>query len=95
VKFWNVASGAEETELRYHKESVTALLFSADGRSLLSSDREGCTAIWHTASARLLLPLDKHNMPVDLSRNWIGPTLFRAVESTSLQADLLPLGEER
>jgi eukaryotic-like serine/threonine-protein kinase len=95
VKFWNFASGAEETELRYHKESVTALLFSADGRSLLSSDREGCTAIWHTASARLLLPLDKHNMPVDLSRNWIGPTLFRAVESTSLQADFLPLGEER
>ncbi|MDX1930362.1 MAG: WD40 repeat domain-containing serine/threonine-protein kinase, partial [Pirellulaceae bacterium] len=95
VKFWDGLSGEEATELRYHKETITSLLFSADGRSLLSADREGCTAIWHTASGRLLLPLDKHDLPVTLSRNWIGPRMFRAVESTSVQADFLPLGEEK
>jgi eukaryotic-like serine/threonine-protein kinase len=92
VKFWNVVTGAEEAVLLYHKETVTSVLFSADGQSLLSSDHDGCTAVWHTASARFLLQLDKHNKAVNLSRNWTGPMVFRGLEYTSLQADFLQIG---
>lgn len=93
VKIWDVL-GAEVAEMRQHRETVTSVLFSQDGQSLLSSDRDGSTAIWHTASCRLLLELDKHPRAVNLSRNWLGPLLFRAVESSTVRADLLHQGSE-
>ena len=47
LKLWWIDTGDEAAELNSHKTRVTSLAFSADGRWLVSADREGWTYIWH------------------------------------------------
>ncbi len=94
VKFWDIAAGKEIANLLHHKEEVTSVLFSPDGNSLLSCDRNGRTVVWHTDSYRFLLELDKQKNPAFLNHDWHGTTLFRTTELRTVRADFLRLGEK-
>ena len=46
LKLWWIDTGDEAAELKAHKTRVTTLAFSADGRRLVSADRDGHTYVW-------------------------------------------------
>ncbi|KPV50193.1 hypothetical protein SE17_28400, partial [Kouleothrix aurantiaca] len=51
VRLWDVASGAQRSELRAHGLRVLSLAFSPDGAHLAStSDQGGQLILWNVAS---------------------------------------------
>jgi WD40 repeat protein len=46
LKLWSIGTGDEVAELFAHKHRVQSLSFSADGRRLVSADRDGLTCVW-------------------------------------------------
>ena len=43
---WDVTTGAEEQKLVGHKESITSVLFSSDGKTLISGSLDGTVLLW-------------------------------------------------
>src|SRR5262249_54457207 len=54
VILWDAATGAPTRTLRGHKNVVTALVFSPDGRQIASASPRESVRVWEAASGRLL-----------------------------------------
>ncbi|HEY2200470.1 MAG TPA: caspase family protein, partial [Solirubrobacteraceae bacterium] len=52
IRLVDLATGAQVAELKGHTSTVTALAFSADGRRLVSSGRDGALRVWQLAEGR-------------------------------------------
>jgi WD40 repeat protein len=46
VKLWDAATGKERGVLQGHKWGVTALWFSADGRTAATASKDGTVKLW-------------------------------------------------
>lgn len=60
IRIWNIASGELVAKLRGHSDSVYAIKFTADGKSLVSGSLDCTVKYWDTTS---LLPHDTHFPP--------------------------------
>jgi len=53
IKLWNFTQGESSCrELKQHTDMITAIAFASDGRSLLTSGRDGRVIIWDAAAAK-------------------------------------------
>ncbi|MFM7369998.1 MAG: WD40 repeat domain-containing protein, partial [Sphaerospermopsis kisseleviana] len=46
IKLWDVATGEEISSIAGHTNTVTSLVFSADGKTLVSSGEDNKIKIW-------------------------------------------------
>lgn len=76
IRIWELEAGASIAELRHHKDGITSLLFSPDGRTLLSTDQAGSRAVWHSATGKLLYELESSGFNSFFSNSWIGSNVF-------------------
>lgn len=60
VRVRDVLTGREKFKLRGHTSPVTRLVFSSDGRRLVSSGRDGVVLVWDVESGRPLCTLSGH-----------------------------------
>jgi Protein kinase domain/WD domain, G-beta repeat len=64
VKLWNPESSALIRTYKGHKDFVTALGFSNDGRTLASGSLDGGVRLWSTSANRLVRQLSVHKVKV-------------------------------
>jgi WD40 repeat protein len=64
VKLWNPESSALVRTYKGHKDFVTALGFSSDGRTLASGSLDGGVRLWSTSANRLQRQLSVHKVKV-------------------------------
>lgn len=64
ISLLDLASGREQAEIDAHKGTVICLLFSRDGKLLISAGFDGAVKLWDTASGRLVQTLPGHRGPV-------------------------------
>jgi glucose repression regulatory protein TUP1 len=57
IRIWNIATGEVVAKLRGHSDSVYAIKFTADGKSLVSGSLDYTVKYWDTTN---LLPHDAH-----------------------------------
>jgi WD40 repeat protein/serine/threonine protein kinase len=60
IHLWDAASGEEILQLTGHEGPVTALQFSADGRTLLSGSIDETVRLWDVASGEQIRRFDGH-----------------------------------
>jgi serine/threonine protein kinase len=86
VRLWNPTSGSEVRVYRGHRDFVTALAFSSDGRILASAGLDGSIRLWSTASRRLQRTLPRHAKRVtDLAFSPSGEYLASASEDGTVR----------
>lgn len=86
VRLWNPTSGSEVRTYRGHRDFITALAFSGDGRVLASAGLDGSIRLWSTASRRLQRTLPRHAKRVtDLSFSPSGEFLASASEDGTVR----------
>jgi serine/threonine protein kinase len=64
VKLWNPGSEALVRTYKGHKDFVTALSFSNDGKTLASGSLDGGVRLWSTTANRLIRQLSVHKVKV-------------------------------
>jgi WD40 repeat protein len=64
VKLWNPGTEALVRTYKGHKDFVTALSFSNDGRTLASGSLDGGVRLWSTTANRLVRQLSVHKVKV-------------------------------
>jgi len=52
IKLWDVATETVRTTLRGHSRAVTSIVFSPDGRSLISGSADTTVRFWDTSTSR-------------------------------------------
>lgn len=87
LRLWNLETGTSLAELRHHKDRVTSIVMSPDGRTFLTTDNSGATSVWHTVARKLLFELDVEEGEACLAANWSGQNLFRRGSEILLHAD--------
>jgi WD40 repeat protein/tetratricopeptide (TPR) repeat protein len=65
IKMWDVATGAELTTLRGRKGAVTFVLFTPDGKRLVSGNGDKTMTVWDVATGTELMTL--HGGPVNVT----------------------------
>ena len=60
VQIWDVAARKEIAQCRGHKQKITSVAWSPDGKRLVSSSDDGTVRVWEPISGRLLLTLRGH-----------------------------------
>ncbi|MBI5545652.1 MAG: protein kinase, partial [Deltaproteobacteria bacterium] len=87
LKLWRPGESGEPTTLDGAQESISAVLFSSDGRTLISASRTGTLLLWDVAmgkeSGRLTVPSD--HLPERLAVSASG----RLLASAGLDRDVL------
>ena len=69
IKLWDVASGRELRTLSGHRNGVTSVAFSPDGKVLASGSDDNTIKLWDVASGRELRTLSGHTDAVTPSRS--------------------------
>jgi WD40 repeat protein len=64
IKIWDISTLSEVATLQGHQDSITAMRFSPDGKTLLSSSRDGTVKAWKVEVGKYLL--DLHVSPQEL-----------------------------
>jgi WD40 repeat protein len=65
VKLWDTAAQKELRTLDASKETINALAFAADGKSLLTAGADRVIRRWETDSGKLLKALDEQGAPIE------------------------------
>jgi WD40 repeat protein len=60
VRFWELATGKEIQSLRGFKSELSYMVFSSDGRTLLSSSYDRAVRLWEVRTGKLIRKLDGH-----------------------------------
>ena len=69
IRLWEVATGKAFAELHGHQGRVERLLFTPDGRTLITGGADGTILLWDIRPQRLAAPSDKPNAAA-LARGW-------------------------
>ena len=64
IQLWNANNGKELRTLKGHKDIVSTLAFSADGKTLVSGSNDDTLRTWNTNTGRLLRKLSGHSNDV-------------------------------
>jgi WD40 repeat protein/HEAT repeat protein len=64
VHVWDLVARKEARVLRGHSRGVLAVVFSADGRRLLTAGLDNLVCVWEAASGNLLFSLEGHSAAV-------------------------------
>jgi RNA polymerase sigma factor (sigma-70 family) len=65
LRFWDVATGAEQRRLGVDEAQREGLVFSGDGR-ILASGRDGIIRLWHVDSGQESVPVEGHQALIRL-----------------------------
>src|SRR5262249_27338783 len=60
VKLWEVLTGKEVHTLKGFRGEVSQLLFTRDGRTLLSASYDHCVRLWEARTGRLIQEIEAH-----------------------------------
>lgn len=60
VQFWNLKTGNFESEFYPHQETITGLIFTADGKQIITSSKGKTVKIWDLRSGKLVKELSGH-----------------------------------
>jgi WD40 repeat protein len=66
IQLWNTATPDENTrQISAHEGRITQLLFTKDGKTLISSGIDGTIKLWDTANATLMKSFEGHKASVE------------------------------
>lgn len=83
ARIWSLEDGALLSQLPKHAGPVTAILFSSDGKILLTGDKEGVLTIWDASSLATTQKYDGTELPI-IHRT---PTQDAGIESLAFSPD--------
>src|SRR6266496_676101 len=53
IKLWDVASGRERATFKGHNDDIRALIYTPDGKTLVSGSGDGEKRLWEAATGRV------------------------------------------
>jgi WD40 repeat protein len=65
VRVYDIASGDEVVALTGHASRVTCLVYSPDGKRLVTGNEDGTVKLWDAATGQEVLTLSGHNDPIE------------------------------
>ena len=85
---WDAYSGARLAKLGEHQRTVTSAVFSADGKRIVTTSKDGTARIWDvdTAPARAIVSLKADDGPIILAA--ISPDGTRVVTTSGGKPEL-------
>ncbi|MBQ0007508.1 MAG: WD40 repeat domain-containing protein, partial [bacterium] len=91
VKIWNVESGEEVRTIKGHGDIVMSAFFSRDGKSLLTSSRDGNVMLWNLEDTKQNQSLTNYSM--GFSQNSFSPdkkhiALYSTSEKAVMEYDI-------
>jgi WD40 repeat protein/predicted Ser/Thr protein kinase len=60
IKIWNVSTGTEIMTLRGHDGPTMSVIFSKDGKNIVSGSMDNTIKVWDTATGKIVLTLRGH-----------------------------------
>lgn len=64
IRIWDLQTGMQLHRLQGHKNAVTSVAFTPDGRGLVSASRGGSMALWHWEQGEVVRSFSRHSRAV-------------------------------